>query len=176
VSVPTPISPPRAPSGRRFFTGAQLVQLKAVFSAIWPGRGDAPGATDAGAADYLDLLLGDPDPSYEEIPNWRAQYVAGLGMLEGAAQTRASRSLDAISADELHALLEELSLGKLPGFPDAPWQQSFFGLLRGHCIEGCLADPRWGGNQGAVMWRWLGYPAGGATSFTRANGGTNAGA
>ena len=44
------------------------------------------------------------------------------------------------------------------GFPDAAWQKSFFLTLRGHAIEGCLADPRWGGNRDGVIWNWLGYP------------------
>jgi hypothetical protein len=36
-------------------------------------------------------------------------------------------------------------------------QRQLFALLRDHCIQGCFADPRWGGNRDAAMWRWFGY-------------------
>jgi gluconate 2-dehydrogenase gamma chain len=32
-----------------------------------------------------------------------------------------------------------------------------FTTLRRHCIQGCFADPRWGGNKNKVMWRGIGY-------------------
>src|SRR4030095_16981799 len=82
------VIPPPARSTQRYFSSAQLNQLKAIFEGIWPGGRDNPGAADAGAADYLDFLLGGSDAVYYEIPAWRALYTAGLAMLDGAAQNR----------------------------------------------------------------------------------------
>jgi hypothetical protein len=88
---------------QRYFSSAQLNQLKAIFEGIWPGGPDNPGATDAGAADYLDFLLGGSETVYYDIPAWRALYTDGLAMLNAASITRfgAARPLEALRADEM---------------------------------------------------------------------------
>jgi hypothetical protein len=62
-----------------------------------------------------------------------------------------------ISKDKLIDLLDKLSKSQLPGTPAGFDQSGFFETLRNHCIEGCFADPRWGGNKDNRMWRWFGY-------------------
>jgi hypothetical protein len=162
VSAVTPIPSFR---GRRYFNPSQHAQLQAVLEAIWPGSADNPGATDAGAADYVDQLLAMPDSVYYDLANWRSMYVAGLAMLAGASPARFSTPLEKLTVAQMTQLLADLAAGTLQGFPSDTWQKSFFATLRGHCIEGCLADPRWGGNRDGVIWKWLGYPRGGACDF-----------
>jgi hypothetical protein len=159
--------------GARFFSDAQRAQLEAVMEAIWPGGEDHPGARDAGAADYVDQLLALPDEAYYEIERWRPLYVAGLAMLSAAAVQRfgGAATLPTLPRADMTALLRDLAAGPLAGFPDAGWQRTFFSTMRAHCIEGCLSDPRWGGNRDGVIWSWLGYPYGPARSFDRAAGG-----
>jgi hypothetical protein len=152
---------------RKFFTPAQLAQARAVFEVIWPGGPKNPGATDAGVADYVDLLLGAPDETYYELRDWRPLYVAGLAMLNAAAIAKSRKPVDQLATPEITSLVTGLASGTLTTFPDAAWQQRFFSVLRAHCIEGCLADPRWGGNREAVIWMWLGYPDGQALDFVR---------
>ena len=36
-------------------------------------------------------------------------------------------------------------------------QPMLFKTLWRHCLQGCLADPRWGGNKDKLMWRAIGY-------------------
>ena len=36
-------------------------------------------------------------------------------------------------------------------------QPILFKTLWRHCLQGCLADPRWGGNKDKIMWRAIGY-------------------
>jgi gluconate 2-dehydrogenase gamma chain len=36
-------------------------------------------------------------------------------------------------------------------------QQILFKTLLRHCLQGCFADPRWGGNKDKIMWRAFGY-------------------
>ncbi len=165
----THLRPPASPPTKRFFSDVQLRQVAAIFDAIWPGSATNPGARDAGAGDYLSLLLGCDDAVYYEIPAWRPQYVAGLAMLNAVALARPGlgRPLEQLTVPEMTALLKELAAGTLSGFPNADWQRQFFATLRGHAIEGCLADPRWGGNRDGVIWKWLGYPNGQAKEFTR---------
>jgi hypothetical protein len=151
-----------------FFTPEQKKQVVAIFEAILPGGPDNPGATDVGAADYVDLLLARDASTYYEIKDWKPMYTAGLAMLSAASATRfGSRTIDAIKPTEVTALLADLAQGILPGFPTAAWQTTFFGVLRAHCIEGCFADQRWGGNRDNIMWQWYGYPTGPSVRFQR---------
>ncbi|MEF3127496.1 gluconate 2-dehydrogenase subunit 3 family protein [Rhizobium leguminosarum] len=152
---------PPAPemTGARYFTPAQNADLATLLEAIWPGGPGRPGAREAGASDYVDQLLAVAQ-AYYEVLSWRATYQAGLAMLTGAAKVRFAglANLAALTPDQAFDLLSQLQAGELAGFPDVAWQKNFFMVLRSHAIEGCLADPRWGGNRNGVIWNWLGYP------------------
>lgn len=149
-----------------FFWPEQRKQLEVLFDAILPGTADSPGATDAGAAELVDRLLGAEPPTYYEVPAWRTLYVDGLAALDAAC--RARNKVPLASATPAHAteLVADLAAGAIEGMPAGPAgtagtagvdQHQLFGVLRAHCIEGCFADPRWGGNRNSVMWRWYGY-------------------
>jgi hypothetical protein len=160
------------PSEAHFLNPAQRAALAALFDAIVPPGDDNPGAGDVGAAEYLDRLLARDDSTYYELKAWRPQYVAGLAMLDAAAiAAYGGRNVAALKPQEVAALLGNLAAGKLSGFPDAAWQTAFFTVLRGHCIEGCFADQRWGGNQNNLMWQWYGYPTGPSVDFDRSRPG-----
>jgi hypothetical protein len=146
------------PTSERFFSGDQLKQVEALFDAILPGDAKSPGAKDAQAADYLDHFLAIDEAAYYEIKGWKKLYTDGLAGLNAASGSLyEGRSLVDLSADEVTELLKQLTAGTLAGFPEGVDQKSFFTTLRGHCMEGCFSDPRWGGNKGGVMWRWYGY-------------------
>src|SRR5689334_21872701 len=125
------VSAPPSESRQRYFSSAQLEQLKAVFEAIWPGGPDNPGASDAGAADYVDYLLGSDESIYYEIRDWRVLYTAGLAMLGAAALNLkgVQKELPALPPDEMTLLLSDLAAGKLSTFPNAAWQRSFFNTM-----------------------------------------------
>jgi hypothetical protein len=144
-------------SDARFFDAEQRAQVEALMEGILPGTEDSPGATDVGAAEYLDRLLAMDDATYYEIPGWRQLYKDGLPALEAAAQTLHGKPLTELSADERRDLLGQLSKGGLGGFPPGVDQAKLFAAIRGHTIEGCFADPRWGGNRDGAMWHWFGY-------------------
>jgi gluconate 2-dehydrogenase gamma chain len=146
------------PSSERFFTDEARKQVEALFAAILPASDTSPGAVDARAADYLDHFLASDPASYYEIDGWRKLYAEGLASLNTAATALYGvRSVALLSGDQVTALLEQLSKGSLGGYREGFDQKSFFMTLRGHCIEGCFSDPRWGGNNGGIMWRWYGY-------------------
>lgn len=131
--------------------------VEVVFEAILPGTADAPGATDSGAAEFVDRLLAIDPSVFYEVAGWRTQYDAGLDALEAAAQQRFGGALGDLGPADAKALVTDLAGGALAPWPQEVDQKRLFGTLRGHCIEGCFADPRWGGNQDGVMWRWIGY-------------------
>ena len=132
-----------------FLTADQRARLGVLFDALLPGGPRSPGATDAGAVDYLDSLLTRDPGSYYEIQGWRDLYTRALDALDVTGSSRA----------EATELLERLQRGELEGLPAELDQRRLFTTLRNHCIEGCFADPRWRGNRDGVMWRWLGTHA-----------------
>jgi gluconate 2-dehydrogenase gamma chain len=159
------------------FFAASKISVEAVgalLEGIIPGTLDAPGAKDAAAVQYVDRLLSAPD-IYYEIPRWRELYQQGVPQIVAAVRVRFNgKTIEELAPTELEIVLRDLSQGTFPGFtswaagqaaPDL--QKEFFAVLRAHAIEGCFADPRWGGNQNGVMWHWLGYPNGPAQQFRR---------
>jgi gluconate 2-dehydrogenase gamma chain len=147
-------------SQARFFWPEQRKQLEVLFDAILPGTEDSPGATDANAAELIDRLLGAEPASYYEVPAWRRLYVSGLAALDAACRARHHVALAAATPAHATELVADLAAGaihELPATGVAIDQRLLFGVLRAHCIEGCFADPRWGGNRSSVMWSWYGY-------------------
>jgi hypothetical protein len=140
-----------------FFSGPQRRQVEALFDAILPGDAGAPAAHDVGAAEFLDRLLAREPSAYYDIQAWRTLYVNGLAALDAASAALYGRPLLDLDAGETEGLLTNLSRGSLIGFPPEVDQQRLFATFRNHCIEGCFADPRWGGNRDGLMWRWFGY-------------------
>lgn len=141
----------------RFFWPEQRAQLEAVFEAILPGTADSPGAADVDAAELIDRELAIDPPAYYEVPAWRRLYVAGLAALDAACRARAGVALAGAAAEDVSGLLAALAAGQLPGAPPDLDQKRLFQTMRAHCIEGCFADPKYGGNRGGAMWRWYGY-------------------
>ncbi|CDX20158.1 Gluconate 2-dehydrogenase [Mesorhizobium sp. ORS 3324] len=171
--MPGTVPPLPQMTGARHFNADELRQLVVLFDAIWPGGEDRPGAREAGAADYVDQLLALPATVYYEIPSWITRYKEGLPYLENVARGRFGKPLAVLSRDQATALLADLTKGALTGSMSAQNQKVLFGVLRGHCIEGCVADPRWGGNREKVIWNWLGYPDGDAAQGAPAVQGTS---
>lgn len=91
-----------------------------------------PGRPDApGATDAAAVSYVDNllASGYSDVPRWREAY---RRILKAAHEGEPADVLAALAPADL-------------------------ALLRDHCIEGCFADPRWGGNRDGVMWRWFGY-------------------
>jgi hypothetical protein len=54
------------------------------------------------------------------------------------------------------AVLSEIEAGTASGFDGG--SPAFFGLVRGHTIQGTFCDPYYAGNAGFVGWDLIGYP------------------
>jgi len=145
-------------SDERFFSASERASVDALFATLFPqdlARG-IPGAADAHAAEFVDRLLALPE-AYEEIAAWQSLYRDGLVALDTHSKTRFGSSLADLPAESMQQLLADLETGALVGLSPAIDQANTFRTLWRHCIQGCFADPRWGGNRDRVMWRWLGY-------------------
>lgn len=142
-----------------FLTLAQQGQITVLFNALQPGDQSmkVPNAQQAGAVDFLNLLLARDRSVYEDIETWRKLYPPALEELNKQAVKLFGKQLENISAEECTSLIALLENNKLQDFPAIFRQGDLFDMFRRHCIQGCFADPRWGGNKNGIMWKWYGY-------------------
>lgn len=145
--------------GKEFLTAEELKQISVLFEPIFPADNEqgVPGANDARAPLFLSCLLAISEEEYYKIPMWREAYREGLSLLNHAAQNIYDRNIQELDFSEAHEFLENMERNRLQGLPDDFNQRSFFKMLMEHCLKGCFSDPRWGGNNQGIMWRWLGW-------------------
>lgn len=147
------------PPSRGYLTDVEREQLDVLFGCILPGDHlrQIPSAREAGASIFVDKLLARDASVYWEIPNWRTLYRVGLSALDDYAKATFQRALVELSGEQLDQIMSQLESASLVGMASSVDQRAFFTALRRHCIQGCFADPRWGGNTGKLMWRAIGY-------------------
>ncbi|MFA9443916.1 gluconate 2-dehydrogenase subunit 3 family protein [Egicoccus sp. AB-alg6-2] len=91
----------------------------------------------------------------------REIYRMGLPRLDALAEQRHGSAFAELGDDDQDALLRALEddedddVGEL--FDEVP-ASTFFDLVRGHVVEGFLADPVYGGNRDLVGWEHIGFP------------------
>jgi hypothetical protein len=137
----------------------QEQQLDAIFDRIWPADAErgVPGAVRARASRFVSLLLALDASVYEEIPDWRQKYPAWLRALDQYSREKLGAPLTQLDAVRRDALVAGLEAASLVGMDATIDQKKMFQTLRRHCLQGCVSDPRWGGNAARLLWRWMGY-------------------
>ena len=125
---------------------AALVQAAAA--RIFPTT-STPGATEAGAANYIQRAL------TEAFPELAPLYRTGCRALDRHAKRRFGDGFVRIAAEQQDAVLTDFEAGSVPDYGRA---STFFEALRRHTMEGVLGEPAYGGNQGLVGWRLVGFP------------------
>jgi gluconate 2-dehydrogenase gamma chain len=140
-----------------FLTAGQIEMLDRLFEGILPSDPSRhiPGAPDARASDFVSQLLAMGADTYWEIPAWGQLYKDGLAALDHYARGKYQAPLVKLNNSEIHEVLAGLEAGLLSNLTLD--QKLFFTTMRRHCIQGCFADPRWGGNKDRIMWRAIGY-------------------
>jgi hypothetical protein len=166
-------------------TEPEHATLSAVCDRLMPPDGDFPGAAAAGAADYIDTLLG--AFSFEPPRIWAGGPFSGRH--GGEASFSSFHSLTAL--DELAWRTRIEGSAGLPArefngpvtgyqeryraglaalgddFAAATWEEQgarlhgcdreFFELLLEHTCEGVYGAPEYGGNRDLAGWRSIGY-------------------
>jgi hypothetical protein len=142
-----------------FLTSGQEAQLDAIFLRILPGdpTRHIPNAIKARASRFVSLLLARDVEVYVEIPTWRTLYPKAIDALQQYAQAQFQSDLAALKDEQMNKILAGLESGSLKGLPADVDQKLVFKTFLRHCYQGCFGDPRWGGNDGKIMWRALGY-------------------
>jgi len=174
------------PAGRGHYLSAErLDTLRALCAHFIPGPPEdpEPGAREAGAAGYIDLLLGAftlaVPPIFAGGPfshreGGATNHFAEFLPLDALAerewngpvrgwQAAYDAGLDAIEASarrwfrrpfaELPRWQREALLEWLPGVP-----REFVALAFEHTLEGTYGAPEYGGNHGRVGWAWTRWP------------------
>lgn len=128
--------------------------LDRIAELLVPSDENGPGATEAMAVRYIDRALAGA------LADQRDAYRVGLEALERyAKQTRGAAFLQLPETKQISLLIDVESgtaTGANVGFAGSSAQ--FFGLVRGHVMQGTFGDPYYGGNEGFVGWDLLGYP------------------
>ncbi len=144
--------PPREPL--KALTAHEADLLDRIAELLVPSDENGPGATEAMAVRYIDRALA------SALSDQRDAYRVGLEALERyARQTRGAPFLQLTETRQISLLIDVESgtaTGANVGFAGSSAQ--FFGLVRGHVMQGTFGDPHYGGNEGFVGWDLIGYP------------------
>ncbi len=156
--------PPASATGA--LSASQLATLAAIAARIVPTDATGPGATEAEAANYVNLsLAGYPNVRDSlaatfvgtSVSSSLPAYVAGLPATDAYAQSVKGASFAALAPSDQDAVLVAMQNGvAIGGFVGG--STTFFNLVRTHILQGMLCDPYYGGNRGFVGWKWVGYP------------------
>jgi gluconate 2-dehydrogenase gamma chain len=165
----------RRPGADGHFTDAERAFVDAATARIIPTDDTGAGAREAGVTQFIESqLAGDfgdaarwymqgpfkdgTDEQGYQLPLTPAQlYSAAIRAVDQHCRDffggRVFADLDAEEQDEV---LRGLEAGE-PELGDVD-SRSFFQMLRANTVEGFLSDPMYGGNQGFVGWRLIGFP------------------
>ena len=144
-----------APKGA--LNATQLATLTAIAARLVPTDATGPGATEAGAATFIDRqLAGWPDERNsfaESLPD----YVAGLAATDSYAQSKKGAAFTQLSPADQDAVLTDMQANSATG-SFTTGSATFFNLVRTHTLQGMFCDPYYGGNKNFVGWALNRYP------------------
>jgi gluconate 2-dehydrogenase gamma chain len=130
----------RASAQSQRLTTTEFATLEAICGRIIPTDENGPGAIEARAAHYIDRALAGA------LASSRQAYADGLASIDAQAQKMAGAPFVKLSAAQQDTVLTAIE------------QTPFFGLVRGHTLQGTFCDPSYGGNYNLVGWDLIGYP------------------
>lgn len=144
--------PPREPL--KALTAHEADLLDRIAELLIPSDENGPGATEALAVRYIDRALAGA------LAEQRKAYTVGFEAFERyARQTRGGPFLSLTETQQISLLIDVESgtaTGANVGFEGS--SAAFFGLVRGHVMQGTFGDPVYGGNETFVGWDLIGYP------------------
>ena len=132
-----------------FFSSQQHRTISAVQEHLFPKAPDSPGATDIGAAKYLEWAITVP----ERDPDVRNTIVNGISRLQDATIERFDTEFVELEFMQKEELLRYLA-------DETRWGRVWLSMVLTHIFEALLSDPVYGGNPDQVGWQWLEHQPG----------------
>jgi gluconate 2-dehydrogenase gamma chain len=149
--------------------------VEAMVNVMCPADTLTPNGVDCGLAVFMDRQLaggfgtgdrlymrgpwkqGKPQLGYQ-LPLTPDQFFkAGVAAANAACRGRFKRDFDQLEPADADAFLRDLAGGKIND-RRVPLAQWFNELVYPLFTQACFADPMYGGNNGKVFWRMIGYP------------------
>jgi gluconate 2-dehydrogenase gamma chain len=130
----------------RTFSSDQRRTLEAFIDRICPKDELGPGAVEIGAADYMEVQLGD------YLKGEKQAFLEGLAALDAYARANYAGPFADLSADKRDAVLTDIDGEKANNL------RAFFTRARRLTLEGMFGDPHYGGNRNFAGWDLIKYP------------------
>jgi gluconate 2-dehydrogenase gamma chain len=134
-----------APAARTF-SPDQRRTLEAFIDRICPKDELGPGAVEIGAADYMEVQLGD------YLKGEKQTFLDGLAAVDAYARANYGGPFADLSAENRDAVLTDIDSGKANDL------RAFFTRARRLTLEGMFGDPHYGGNRNFAGWDLIKYP------------------
>lgn len=170
-----PASAPAVPDGYQFFSGEESAFVEALVTTMCPADDLTPDGVACGLATFFDRQMaggfgtgerqymqgpwqaGRPEQGYQLPFDPAGFFRAGLAATQAACEAANGKKFEVLDPAQRDAFLVALSQGKVTDarIPLTPW---FNELVLPLFEQACFADPIYGGNQGKVFWRMVGYP------------------
>jgi gluconate 2-dehydrogenase gamma chain len=157
-AAPAP-PPEQGDSPHGTFTGLEFAAVAAASERILP-KDEDPGAKDAHVPAYIDGMLQTP-----ELKQMKGDFLQGLSALE-----RRSRSMFKVGFTEATPAQQDELLALFRDSGPGTGEAHFYELLVVLTLEGFLGDPSYGGNQGRVGWRLMGFDTVGTVAMAPPEG------
>ena len=163
------------PAGYQSLSLDEAAFVETLVNVMCPADHLTPNGVDCGLAVFMDRQLaggfgqgerlythgpwkkGKPQFGYQ-LPLTPEQFFkVGVAAANAACRKQSGKSFDALAPAAADAFLAQLASGKVTDerVPLASW---FNELVYPLFEQACYADPIYGGNNGKVFWRMIGYP------------------
>lgn len=178
-AAPAPATAPPASNapeaGYQLFSQDEAAFVEALVTLMCPADALTPSGVDCGVANYMDRQLagafgqgakrymqGPFRPAKPELgaqwPLTPAQlFCAGVEAANQHCRQRHGKAFDQLAGADAEAFLERVANGALDDERLA-LSRWFNELVYPLFVQGCFADPIYGGNRDKVFWKMVGYP------------------
>jgi gluconate 2-dehydrogenase gamma chain len=124
------------------FSPEQRRTLEAFINRLVPSDETGPGATECGAANYIDASLGD------FLAAEKAAFLEGLKAIDDYARGKHDTAFAELAPDKQDSVVTAIESSSRP----------FFDRIRRLTLEGMMCDPHYGGNTAFHGWDLIRYP------------------
>jgi gluconate 2-dehydrogenase gamma chain len=146
ATPPTPARPQVTTSSHRTFTNDEWATLTAAVDRVLPKDEDA-GGLEAGVPEYIDRML-----QTAQLEQMKSNFVPGVAALDRRAKSMFKQPFAQCAPKDQDELLTIFK-----NSPEKSGEARWYEILVVLCLEGFLGDPSYGGNQGEVGWKTLGF-------------------